>query len=100
MKKEQLELEVNKLVQELYNLEKTANLEKETSEFLANEAQKLIDKSKVEGISLEEQETICKQMDALHIRMRLEEASMFKNRIRLVELAERFNYLKTVTVQE
>lgn len=100
MKKAQMETEVTNLIQALIKLEETANLEKDTAEFLANEAQKLVVQSKKEGLTFEEQDNICKKMDALHNRMILEQTSMLKNKVRLKELTEKFAYLKSLPIEE
>jgi len=100
MKKEQLEIEVNKLMTELATLEENATLEAATTSFLSNEADKLLLKSEDKSLSPQEKEEVCKQMDALQKRISIEQDSMFKGMRRLAELTDRFNYLKTVTPED
>jgi len=99
MKKEQLEIELNNLVDELCQVEERANLETATTKFLGVESDKLIIKSKDTTLSLEEKELICKQMEALQMRLIRETKTLGEDMKKLAELSNRFDYLRSLSLE-
>ena len=100
MKKEQLEIELNKLITELSVLEEQAVLETATTQFLGKETDKLLIKSKDSSLSFEEKERAHNQMTALQGRLSRETRALASDMRKLSELNNRFNYLQSVTLEE
>jgi len=100
MKKKQLEAEIDSIMQEATTLQKEAELEMSTADFLRNEAKKLMKKIDSDGVSFEEKEQIYKQMLSLQGRLESEIRAFNKNMPKLSNLEKKLNNLKHQMVEE
>jgi len=100
MKKEQMEIELNKVITELSLLEEQANLETATTQFLGKETDKLMIKVKDDSLSFEEKEQVYSQMAALQGRLTKETMLVAEDMRKLSTLHDRFNYLQTLSIEE
>ena len=100
MNKDQLEIELNNILNEVVLLESQAELQNQTTDFLGKETDKLLLKSKDESLSFEEREVICQQMDALQRRLKIETDALEKDMNRLAELGEKLNYYQTLIIED
>lgn len=94
MKKEQIEIEANKIISELNVLEVHSKLGFSTIKFLSAEADKLVLESKNPNLSFEERDTLCNQMDALQQRLGKENELLQVNMKKLKDVSDRFEHLR------
>jgi hypothetical protein len=100
MNKGEIEIELNKILNEVMILQSQAILQNQTTDFLGKETDKLILKSKNEFLSLEERETLAKQIESLQRRLKIEMDALMKDMSRLRELTNSLNYYQELLEKE
>ena len=100
MKKEDLEKELKKVLEEALKLQSISELQLATAAFLRGESQKLMAKMDDPSLSYEQKEEVGKQMLALQKRLEREVLILENDIPKMEALAHRMEELKLVKVED
>jgi hypothetical protein len=100
MKKEALEKELNKVLEEAVRLQSASELQLATAAFMRGEAKKLMDKMDDSTLPYDEKEKVAKQMYALQKRLEHELLLLENDIPKMTILENRLNALSRVKVED
>jgi hypothetical protein len=100
MKKEDLEKELNRVLEEAIKLQSASELQLATAAFMRGESQKLMDKMDDPFLPYDEKEKVAKQMSALQKRLEREMLILKNDLPKMTALENRLAELNQIQIED
>lgn len=100
MKKAQLEIELQKFLDELIIMEQQTKLGAASVKFLTGETDKLLVKNNDSNLSYSEKEKVLAQMDAMYLRLEKEKELLREKMAESKSFDDRFEKLRNTPVED